>query len=74
MLHARELLASSSSVKEVAYALGFNHVSHFSRDFRRRFGHRPSAELKRGRASEALEAPVQFSAESAVETGVLVAS
>ncbi|HEU4577515.1 MAG TPA: helix-turn-helix domain-containing protein [Polyangiaceae bacterium] len=47
LLHARELLASSGSVKEVAYELGFNHVSHFSRDFRRRFGHRPSAELKR---------------------------
>jgi AraC-like DNA-binding protein len=74
LLHARELLASSSSVKEVAYALGFNHVSHFSRDFRRRFGHRPSAELKRRRAGEALGAPIPFSAEGAVDTEVLAAS
>jgi AraC-like DNA-binding protein len=74
LLHARELLASSSSVKEVAYALGFNHVSHFSRDFRRRFGHRPSAELKRGRPVEALKAAIPFSTETAGESGLLGAS
>lgn len=74
LLHARELLASSGSVKEVAYALGFNHVSHFSRDFRRRFGHRPSAELKRRRAGEALSAALPFSAESPVESSALAAS
>jgi len=71
--HARELLASSSSVKEVAYALGFNHVSHFSRDFRRRFGHRPSTELKRPRGGEVLVAALQFS-ESALESSALAAS
>jgi len=48
---ARQLLGSSSSVKEVAYTLGFNHVSHFSRDFKRRFGHPPSRELESGRSS-----------------------
>ena len=41
---ARRLLAASNSVKEVAYSLGFKHHSQFSRDFRRRFGHQPSAE------------------------------
>jgi|GEM_PF-2294741 len=47
--HARQLLPSSRSVKEVAYTLGFNHVSHFSRDFKRRFGHSPSVEMERPR-------------------------
>jgi AraC-like DNA-binding protein len=46
---ARRLLAASSSVKEVAYSLGFSQVSQFSRDFKRRFGHRPSAERARAR-------------------------
>jgi AraC-like DNA-binding protein len=39
---ARHLLASAHSVKEVAYVLGFRHVSQFSRDFRIRFGMNPS--------------------------------
>jgi AraC-like DNA-binding protein len=39
---ARHLLASARSVKEVAYVLGFRHVSQFSRDFRKRFGMTPS--------------------------------
>lgn len=47
--HARRLLAASSSVKEVAYSLGFKHHSQFSRDFRRRFGHQPSVEQARAR-------------------------
>jgi AraC-like DNA-binding protein len=43
--HARRLLAASTSVKEVAYSVGFKQVSQFSRDFKRRFGHRPSSQL-----------------------------
>lgn len=35
------LLPSASSVKEVAYALAFRHVSQFCRDFRARFGFTP---------------------------------
>jgi AraC-like DNA-binding protein len=73
LLHARELLASSDSVKEVAYTLGFKHVSHFSRDFRRRFGHRPSSELKCRQAREAPGAALPF-AESAVESRAPAAS
>lgn len=45
--HARRMLATSDSVKEVAYSLGFNHVSQFSRDYKRLFGHSPSAALGR---------------------------
>jgi AraC-like DNA-binding protein len=44
---ARRLLATSGSVKEVAYSLGFKQASQFSRDFRRLFGHCPSSELTR---------------------------
>jgi AraC-like DNA-binding protein len=40
---AERLLHSASSVKEVAYALGFCQQSQFSRDFKERFGRRPSA-------------------------------
>jgi len=39
---AERLLHSASSVKEVAYALGFCQQSQFSRDFKERFGRRPS--------------------------------
>jgi AraC-like DNA-binding protein len=74
LLHARELLASSSSVKEVAYALGFKHVSQFSRDFRRRFGHRPSSELKCRRPHEMPGVQVQFIAECAGKSTALAAS
>jgi len=53
MLHARRLLATSSSVKAVAYSMGFNQLSQFSRDFKRQFGHPPSTELVRTRTSPA---------------------
>jgi AraC-like DNA-binding protein len=44
MQQARECLASRNSlVKEVAYALGFNDLSYFTRSFRREFGICPSA-------------------------------
>lgn len=38
---ALRLLLSHSSVKEVAYELGFSHPAQFSRDFRKRFGITP---------------------------------
>jgi AraC-like DNA-binding protein len=39
---ARQMLPNASSVKEVAYALGFRRASQFSRDFRLAFGQSPS--------------------------------
>lgn len=48
---ARQLLATASSVKEVAFSLGFKQASQFSRDYKRRFGHQPSAELARERTA-----------------------
>ncbi|MEO8182035.1 MAG: helix-turn-helix domain-containing protein [Deltaproteobacteria bacterium] len=47
LLRARQMLYTSSSVKRVAYSLGFSQVSQFCRDFKARFGHRPSADLPR---------------------------
>jgi transcriptional regulator GlxA family with amidase domain len=49
LLRARQMLSTSSSVKRVAYSLGFSQVSQFCRDFKARFGHPPSAELPRSR-------------------------
>lgn len=46
VLAARRMLASASSVKEVAYQLGFSQVSQFCRDYRARFGRPPSSDLK----------------------------
>jgi transcriptional regulator GlxA family with amidase domain len=43
LLSARQLLRTASSVKEVAFTLGFRQASQFSRDYRHRFGVRPSA-------------------------------
>jgi signal transduction histidine kinase/DNA-binding response OmpR family regulator/streptogramin lyase len=37
------LAAQSGTVSEIAYGLGFKNVSHFTRRFRTRFGHTPSA-------------------------------
>lgn len=45
MQRSRQMLRESSSVKEVAYALGFKRESQFCRDFKLRFGRTPSAEL-----------------------------
>ncbi len=47
LLAARRMLASSSSVKQVAYALGYTQDSQFCRDYNRTFGHSPSADLRR---------------------------
>ena len=43
---AQLLSKSSASVTEVAYAVGFNHLSHFTKIFRQRFGQTPSEYLK----------------------------
>lgn len=48
---ARHLLATASSVKEVAYTLGFTQPSQFCRDFKRKFGVTPSACARRARAA-----------------------
>jgi AraC-like DNA-binding protein len=50
---ARRLLPSATSVKEVAYALGFPQESQFSRDFKARFGVSPSALQELVQRSEA---------------------
>jgi AraC-like DNA-binding protein len=47
---AERLLHSASSVKEVAYSLGFCQQSQFSRDFKKRFSRRPSALQRAGRS------------------------
>ena len=54
---AERLLHSASSVKEVAYALGFCQQSQFSRDFKERFGRRPSALQRAGRESPSAAPP-----------------
>jgi AraC-like DNA-binding protein len=53
---ARQMLSSSCSVKRVAYSLGFSQVSQFCRDFKARFGHRPSLELPRSESSRSFAA------------------
>jgi AraC-like DNA-binding protein len=40
--HARALLREGASVSDAAVAAGYDDFSHFSRSFRRRFGHPPS--------------------------------
>jgi AraC-like DNA-binding protein len=43
--HARRLVqGSQQTISEIAYGTGFNHLSHFHRLYRRRFGTTPSAE------------------------------
>ncbi|NIY76841.1 helix-turn-helix transcriptional regulator [Thalassospira sp. HF15] len=47
MMHARELLASGGvTVKQVAAAVGFNHVSNFSRSYRDWYGESPAQAQK----------------------------
>jgi AraC family carnitine catabolism transcriptional activator len=46
ILTAQQMLTSASSVKQVAYLLGFKQVSQFCRDYRARFGHPPSSDLR----------------------------
>jgi AraC family ethanolamine operon transcriptional activator len=45
----RRLLAGADSVKAVALAFGFWHLSDFSRGYRDQFGETPSETLERGR-------------------------
>ncbi len=52
LLRARQMLPAACSVKRVAYSLGFQQASQFSRDFKARFGHPPSAELPDKRETE----------------------
>jgi transcriptional regulator GlxA family with amidase domain len=43
--HARRLLLSSAeSIASIAYAAGFNNLSHFNRFYRRAYGRPPSAD------------------------------
>ena len=48
MRHARQLLASGRSVKEVGAALGYNDQNYFSTVYRRYFGEPPSAAKGKG--------------------------
>jgi AraC-like DNA-binding protein len=48
LLAARQMLRQARAVKEVAYALGFSSLPQFSRDFRSRFGVRPSSLIRTG--------------------------
>jgi len=43
MLGARQLATSSEQVSQIAYALGFNHLSQFDREFHRQLGLSPRA-------------------------------
>ena len=43
---ALELLRVSSSVKETAITLGYKHPTHFSRDFKKHWGHSPAAQTR----------------------------
>lgn len=46
--HARrQLLAGGESISAIAYAAGFNHLSHFNRLYRRTYGQTPSADRAR---------------------------
>lgn len=47
---ARAMLRSASSVKEVAFSLGFSSQEQLARDFKRKFGVIPSALLDRASA------------------------
>ena len=53
MQAAHRLLLRASTIKEVALALSFRQESHFSRDFRSRFGYTPSA-LQKSSAAHGL--------------------
>jgi transcriptional regulator GlxA family with amidase domain len=55
LCRAREMLRTSTSVKEVAYALGFCSASQFCRDYKSWFGQQPWSERRdRSRAAIAL--------------------
>jgi AraC-like DNA-binding protein len=59
MQAAHRLLLRASTIKEVSLALSFRQESHFSRDFRNRFGYTPSALQKSSRARGPRQAPRQ---------------
>jgi AraC family transcriptional activator of tynA and feaB len=46
LLHRRALLKTRQPISQIAYASGFNDPAHFTRQFRRRFGHPPGAHGK----------------------------
>lgn len=53
--HAREMLrdgGAAATVTEIAFACGFNDLSHFSKEFLRAWGEPPSALLRRGRDTD----------------------
>ena len=58
MQAAHRLLLRASTIKEVALALSFRQESHFSRDFRSRFGYTPSAVQKSSAAYGLRAAPL----------------
>jgi AraC-like DNA-binding protein len=56
--HARRLLLGSrEAISTIAYAAGFNHLSHFNRLYRRLYGRPPSAERRSGPHLSAIRAP-----------------
>ena len=58
-LTAHRLLLRAATIKEVALALSFRQESHFSRDFRSRFGYTPSSLQKSGGAHGLRQPPRQ---------------
>jgi AraC family transcriptional regulator, positive regulator of tynA and feaB len=46
LLHRRALLDTRQPISQIAYASGFDDHTHFTRQFRRRFGHPPGAHGK----------------------------
>jgi AraC-like DNA-binding protein len=50
MKESVELLRDGSSVKETAAVLGYEHATHFSREFKKQWGHSPGAEAKKYQA------------------------
>lgn len=59
MNDAYQQIQSGSSVKEVAFGLGYKQLSHFSKDFKRKFGVAPSFLLPgaRHKSTPRLESP-----------------
>lgn len=51
LLRARELLREGMQVKETSWAVGYGSERHFSRLYRRRFGHAPAVEKKSAQKS-----------------------
>ncbi|MEL7111271.1 MAG: helix-turn-helix transcriptional regulator, partial [Pseudomonadota bacterium] len=48
LIRSRDLIESGAhSVSSTAFALGYESPTHFSRDYKRKFGHNPSAARRR---------------------------